>query len=80
MYAYPLLTFNFALSNFNGFTFHSHYRMQSRLDIDKAHPQHNKLAGMYCNVGYGRHAIGLSKPTSMASLLIRSIRPLLSRA
>ena len=38
MYGYPLLTFNSALSNFNGFTFHSHYYMQSRLDIDKAHP------------------------------------------
>jgi hypothetical protein len=25
MYGYPLLTFNSALSNFNGFTFHSHY-------------------------------------------------------
>jgi hypothetical protein len=25
MYGYPLLTFNFALSNFNGFTFCSHY-------------------------------------------------------
>ena len=38
MYGYSLLTFNFALSNFNGFTFHSHYCVQSRLDIDKAHP------------------------------------------
>jgi hypothetical protein len=38
MYVYPLLTFNSALSNFNGFTFHSHYYVQSRLDIDKAHP------------------------------------------
>ena len=37
MYGYPLLTLNSALSNFNGFTFHSHYCMQSRLDIDKAH-------------------------------------------
>ena len=35
MYGCPLLTFNSALSNFNGFTFHSHYCMQSRLDIDK---------------------------------------------
>jgi hypothetical protein len=25
MYGYPLLTFNSTLSNFNGFTFHSHY-------------------------------------------------------
>ena len=38
MYGYPLLIFNSALSNFNGFTFHSHYCMQSGLDIDKAHP------------------------------------------
>ena len=38
MYGYPLLTFNSALSNFNGFTFHSHYCVQSRLDINKAHP------------------------------------------
>ena len=38
MYGYPLLTFNSALSNFNKFTFHSQYCMQSRLDIDKAHP------------------------------------------
>jgi hypothetical protein len=38
MYGYPLLTFNSALSNFNGFTFHSYYCMQLRLDIDKAHP------------------------------------------
>ena len=38
MYRYPLLTFNYALSNFNGFTFHSHYYVLSRLDIDKAHP------------------------------------------
>jgi hypothetical protein len=38
MYGYPLLTFNSTLSNFNGFTFHSHYCMQLRLDIDKAHP------------------------------------------
>ena len=38
MYGYPFLTFNSALSNFNGFTFHSHYYVQSRLDIDKAHP------------------------------------------
>ena len=37
MYEYPLLTFNSALSNFNGFTFHSHYCVQLRLDIDKAH-------------------------------------------
>ena len=38
MYGYSLLTFNSVLSNFNGFTFHSHYYVQSRLDIDKAHP------------------------------------------
>ena len=38
MYGYPLLTFNSTLSNFNGFTFHSHYCVQSRRDIDKAHP------------------------------------------
>jgi hypothetical protein len=38
MYGYPLLTFNSALCNFNGFTFHSHYYVQLRLDIDKAHP------------------------------------------
>ena len=38
MYGYPLLTFNSALSNFNGFTFHSHNCMQSRPYIDKAHP------------------------------------------
>ena len=38
MYGYPLLTFNSDLSNFNGFTFHSHYCVQSRLDINKAHP------------------------------------------
>ena len=37
MYGYPLLTFNSTLSNFNGFTFHSHYYVQLRLDIDKAH-------------------------------------------
>ena len=42
--------------------------------------QHKKLARIYCSLGYGRHAIGWSKPTSMASLLIRSVRPLLSRA
>jgi hypothetical protein len=41
--------------------------------------QHKKLAGIYCSLGYGRHAIGWSKPTSMMSLLIRSLRPLLSR-
>jgi hypothetical protein len=40
--------------------------------------QHKKLARMYCSLGYGRLAIGWSKPTSMASLLIRSLRPLLS--
>ena len=38
MLGYPLLTFNSGLSNINGFTFHSHYYVQSRLDIDKAHP------------------------------------------
>jgi len=37
MYGYPLLTFNSTLSNFNEFTFHSHYCVQSRLDINKAH-------------------------------------------
>jgi hypothetical protein len=37
MYGYPLLTFNSTLSNFNRFTFYSHYYMQSRLDIHKAH-------------------------------------------
>jgi hypothetical protein len=41
--------------------------------------QHKKFARMYCSVGYGRHATVWSKPTSMASLLIRSVRPLLSR-
>jgi hypothetical protein len=41
--------------------------------------QHKKLTGMYCSVGYGRHATGWSKPTSMVSLLIRSVWPLLSR-
>jgi hypothetical protein len=40
--------------------------------------QHKKVAGMYCSLGYGRHATGWSKPTSMASLLIRSVWPLLS--
>ena len=38
MYGYPLLIFNSTLSNFNRFTFHSHYYVQSRLDIDKALP------------------------------------------
>ena len=42
--------------------------------------QHKKLARMYCSVGYGRHTIGWSKPTSMVSLLIRSIWPLLSHS
>ena len=42
--------------------------------------QHKKRTRMYCRVGYGRHATGWSKPTSMVSLLIRSVRPLLSRA
>jgi hypothetical protein len=37
MYGHPLLTFNSALSNFNGFTFHSYYCMQSRMDINRAH-------------------------------------------
>jgi hypothetical protein len=38
MYGYPLLTFNSTLSNFNGFTFHSHYCVQSRLRVNQAHP------------------------------------------
>jgi hypothetical protein len=37
MYGYPLLTLNSALSNFNRFTFHSHYCMQGRLCINDAH-------------------------------------------
>ena len=36
MYGYPLLTFNSALSNFNGFTFHSHYYVQWRLRVNGA--------------------------------------------
>jgi hypothetical protein len=40
--------------------------------------QHKKLARMYCSLGYGRHATGWSKPTSMVSQLIRSLRSLLS--
>jgi hypothetical protein len=35
---YPLLTFNSTLSNFNGFTFQSHYCVQSRLSTNEAHP------------------------------------------
>jgi hypothetical protein len=34
----PILTFNTALSNFNGFTFHSHYYVQRRLRVNGAHP------------------------------------------
>jgi hypothetical protein len=37
MYGYPLLTFNSALSNFNGFTFHSQYCVQGRLHVNDAH-------------------------------------------
>ena len=37
MYGYPLLTFNSALSNFNGFTFHSHYCVQGRLRVNDPH-------------------------------------------
>ena len=37
MYGYPLLTFNSTLSNFNGFTFHSHYCVQGRLRVNDAH-------------------------------------------
>jgi hypothetical protein len=48
--------------------------------LTRLNHQHKKLTGMYCSVGYDRHATGWSKPTSMVSLLIRSIWPLLSRA
>jgi hypothetical protein len=37
VYGYPLLTFNSTLSNFNRFTFHSHYCVQGRLRINGAH-------------------------------------------
>jgi hypothetical protein len=37
MYGYPLLTFNSALRNFKGFTFHSHYYVQGRLCVNNAH-------------------------------------------
>ena len=41
--------------------------------------QYKKLAGIYCSLGYDKHTIGWSKHTSMASLLIRSLWPLMSR-
>ena len=40
--------------------------------------QHKKLASIYCSLGYDRHTIGWSKHTSMASLLIKSLWPLMS--
>ena len=80
MYGYPLSTFNYALSNFNGFNFIHTTACSQGWTLTRLTYQHKKLAGIYWSVVYGRHATGWSKPTSMASLLIRSVRPLLSRA
>ena len=80
MYGYPLLTFDSALSNFNGFNFIHTTACSQGWTLTRLTYQHKKLAGIYWSVVYGRHATSWSKTTSMASLLIRSVQPLLSRA
>ena len=59
MYGYPLLTFNSALSNYNGFTFHSHYYVQLRLDIDKAHTPTQEACWnvLQCGVWHARYML-----------------------
>jgi hypothetical protein len=78
MYGCPLLTFNSTLSNFNDLLFIHTIVCSQGWTLTRLTHQHKKFARMYCNLGYDRHATSWSKPTSMASLLIRSLWPLLS--
>ena len=78
MYGYPLLTFNSALSNFNGFTFHSHYSMQSRLDIDKAHPPTQEACWnvLQCGVRQGHYRLKQTYLNGVPSNQIRTSSPI----
>jgi hypothetical protein len=58
MYGYPLLTFNSTSSNFNGFTFHSHYYVQRRLRINDAHSPTKEACQNVMQSRYDMHAIG----------------------
>jgi hypothetical protein len=73
MYGYPLLIFNSALSNFSGFTFHSHYCMQSRLDIDKTHPPTQEACWnvLQCGVRQARYRL---KQTYFSGIPANQIR------